>query len=360
MGVDEAAEQGEQVMSTSIARIDEAAQPLMRRSMSEEQVDLIKRTICHGATNDELSLFIQQCNRTGLDPFAKQIHAVKRWNSDAQREVMAIQVGIDGFRLIAERSGRYEGQTAPQWCGEDGQWHDVWLSQQPPAAAKVGVYKAGFREPVWGIARWKSFCQTKKDGSPTQFWLKMGPDMLAKCAESQAFRKGFPQELSGLYTREEMDQADTAPAESHDDLVARRIAETKAKVEAAKPRQQAPEPEPVHDQLATEDPLQPTYERMKTFGATVEVFGEFKAAIEEFTGSDAEYYRILGEHGMSAGNDLKGKTRGQVKATVKDLYDFCVRCQASAVPEEDAPPIDAAVVITDDDLPEILRGGRSN
>lgn len=176
--------------------------------LTAEQVDLVKRTICKGATDDELALFVQTANRMRLDPFARQIFAVKRYVKKENREVMSIQVSIDGFRLTAERTGHYAGQLGPLWTADGKEWVEVWLdSKKPPAAAKVAVLRHDFKEPVWAVATWDQYKQESQYGL-APMWQKMGPLMLAKCAESLALRRAFPNELSGAYTPEEMAQAE--------------------------------------------------------------------------------------------------------------------------------------------------------
>jgi hypothetical protein len=71
---------------------------------NDDQIALIKRQVCVGATDDELKMFLHQAQRSGLDPLARQIYAIKRNGK------MTIQTSIDGFRVVAQRSGQYAGQ----------------------------------------------------------------------------------------------------------------------------------------------------------------------------------------------------------------------------------------------------------
>lgn len=179
-------------MSTSLAITNDQS------FWSETQLSALKQLGLNNASKGDLAFFFHQAQRTGLDPFARQIYMIERGGR------FGIQTSIDGFRIIAQRSGEYAGQAGPYWCGEDGQWVDVWLKNTPPVAAKVGVYRQGFSEPLYAVAKWDSYAQA----SP--IWKKMPDLMLAKCAESLALRKAFPNDMSGIYTDEEMGQADVA------------------------------------------------------------------------------------------------------------------------------------------------------
>lgn len=193
--------------------IPEVTQPPVpmdyKSKLTRAQVDVIKSQIAKGATDDELKMFLYVCERTKLDPFTKQVHFVKRWDSKLGKEVGAVQVGIDGLRSIAERTGDYAGNDDPVFDGT------ITVGDKPqinvPEKATVTVYKMvqGQRYPFTASAKWKSYYPGDKVGF---MWRKLPELMLGKCAEALALRKAFPSVMSGLYVAEEMGQAQTVSA----------------------------------------------------------------------------------------------------------------------------------------------------
>jgi len=206
-------------------------------------IALVKDQVCRGASTGEMVLFLMTCHRTGLDPFARQIYYIP-----GKPPITS----IDGYRLVAQRSGEYEGQTEPEFYnGND--WSTLWTDNC--TAARVGVFRKGFRQAQYATARMAAY------GGTTPVWKKMPDVMLSKCAEALALRKAFPQELSGLYTADEfsnqgvniIEESKTAgdyqtmpmtrtappadPAEPHD----AEFTELEAPLPAGKPDRPAPE-----------------------------------------------------------------------------------------------------------------------
>ena len=163
-----------------------------------ESVDLIRQTYAKDLTPDELSLLMADAHHRGLSIVKRQIYAAKYSGK------MTIMVGIDGYRSQAESHPEYAGQDGPYYCGPDMQWSEIWLggSDNPPVAAKVGIFRKGFAAPIYEIALWSEYNNTSNG-----MWKKFPTVMLAKCAEARAIRKAFPAQLGGTYIAEEMDQA---------------------------------------------------------------------------------------------------------------------------------------------------------
>lgn len=192
--------QGTALTATS-STLDTQQQALAEYQAFRRELDTVRDLIAKDCTDEEMALFAKVCRKSGLDPFSRQIYAIKRNSKSGPK--MNIQTGIDGFRVIAERSGMYLGQLGPFWCDDDGLWREVWLGKGAPAAAKVGILRAGWSEPLWAVARTKSYIQ-----SSNPLWTSMPEVMIAKVAEALAIRKAFPNDTSGIYTDEEMDQAE--------------------------------------------------------------------------------------------------------------------------------------------------------
>lgn len=181
-----------------------------------DQVELIKSQIAPKATNDELKLFLNQCKRTGLDPFSRQIYAIHRtkWNADKKsyENKMTIQTSIDGFRVIAERSGDYAGQDEPIFNEIDGKLISCKVTVYRFKSAQKYSIPIRYAASV-GVAYWDEYVQLVDEYAngkntyvkkPSAMWDKMPHTMLSKVAEALALRKAYPQDLSGLYTGEEM------------------------------------------------------------------------------------------------------------------------------------------------------------
>lgn len=170
-------------------------------------IDLIKGQIMKpdargvARSDEDLIMFLYVCKRVGLDPLTRQIYAVYRWDSRQGKDVMSIQAGIDGMRLVAQRSKEYAGQDDIKYVPEDE-------ATKYPTKATCTIYRYinGAKVAFTASARWNEYVQLGKDGNPSIMWNKMAYTMLGKCAEALALRKGFPNELSGIYSDVEMAQ----------------------------------------------------------------------------------------------------------------------------------------------------------
>ena len=166
---------------------------------AKPDLDLIKNTVAKGATDDELRLFLYTAQARGLNPLTRQIHLVKRKQKidGEDKSVATIQTGIDGFRLIAQRTGQYAPSPKPTHFEYRGNWL--------VSATVYGVKLIGGHAFEFAATAHRS--EYEVPYSP--LWKKMPHTMLEKCAEAKMLRRGFPEELSGLYSDDEMAQADT-------------------------------------------------------------------------------------------------------------------------------------------------------
>lgn len=175
---------------------------LIQPKYDQQTLDLIRHTFCKGIDEHQFKVFIYICQKVGLDPLIKQIYAIPRWDKDLKKNVMCIQTSIDGYRCVAERTGHYAPGRATEYTYDaNGQ-----LVSATSFVKKLS--KDGTWHEVCATAFYREYAQLTKEGVPTKFWLNMPHSQLGKCAEALALRKAFPADLSGVYTREEMDQAE--------------------------------------------------------------------------------------------------------------------------------------------------------
>lgn len=205
-----------------------------------KQLYLIKRTVAADTNLDEFNLFMEVARLTKLNPFRKQIYAVVYSKDDPEKRKMSIITGIDGYRATAARNRDYRPDSnATEFMADE-----ALKSSSNPAGLIKAVVKCWKLGPdnqwysVAGEAYWEEFAPIKEEGSegfdwvdtgetwadsgkpkkkkvprgdtirvPEGKWASMPHIMLSKCAEAQALRRGWPEDLSGVYVAEEMDRA---------------------------------------------------------------------------------------------------------------------------------------------------------
>lgn len=165
-----------------------------------DDIQVLKDSMFKDFTDSEVKFSMAVANQLSLSPLLRQVHFVKRFDKKLNRNVVTPQTGIDGLRLIADRTGKYAGS-------DDVVFEYEGNIKKQPTLAKATVYKMveGQRIPFTVSARWEEFYP----GDVMGFMWKSKPHiMLGKCAEGQALRKAFPAELSSVYADEELEQAD--------------------------------------------------------------------------------------------------------------------------------------------------------
>jgi phage recombination protein Bet len=197
--------------------------------LSSSDLSVLKNSKFKGFTDPEISYARSVCAHLQLNPLLNQIHFVKRKNHADGTYSVTVQVGIDGFRLAAERTSKYAGSDDPVF-----EYRPNDTQRKQPAKATVTVYKVidGVRCPFTASARWEEYYPG--DGKMGAMWRKMPHGQLGKCAEALALRKAFPAELSALRTDEEMAQSEREVVSKASQLNARgTAAPTEAVIEEA-------------------------------------------------------------------------------------------------------------------------------
>jgi len=159
--------------------------------MEPNQIELIRKTVFPDSTNNELALYVHECRRRGLHPMDRQIYPAKFQGR------VSFMTSIDYLRAEADRTGAYAPGPEP-----DIHYDDKGKIKSATAHVIKIVQNQAFT--VSATALWEEYFP---GGKKAFLWEKMPTVMLAKCAEALALRKAFPA-LGGLYTSEEMHQAD--------------------------------------------------------------------------------------------------------------------------------------------------------
>ena len=173
-------------------------------------IKILQDSVWIGAKPESIEMALSYCRVNGLDPFLKPIHIVPMWDKSISAMRDIAMPGIADYRNKAARSGEYAGISEPEygpivttsWCG---------ISVSHPEWCKITIYRIvnGTPRPFTAREEWLENYAIKggkeRHQYPNEMWMKRPKGQLAKCTESQALRKAFPEFSGGLPTAEEME-----------------------------------------------------------------------------------------------------------------------------------------------------------
>lgn len=164
----------------------------------------VKNYIAPGATDQEVLYFIELCKAQKLNPFVRDAYLVKYGNQPAQ-----IIVGKDVFLKKAGENPYFDGLKAGiVVVDKNGEVKEREGSLKVPGDELIGgwceVYLKNREYPTKCLVSLEEYIQKKKDGTVNSMWSSKPCTMIRKVAQSQALREAFPNELRGLYEKEEM------------------------------------------------------------------------------------------------------------------------------------------------------------
>lgn len=205
------------------------------RGIDEPTWNALCTTIYPGAKADSVLMAIDYCKARKLDIMLKPVHLVPMQVKDAQSGQKAWRdvpmPGIGMYRIQASRSGDEAGHDEPEFGspitaefdGTDWQDNPIKVKVTYPEWCKYTVYKVvgGNRVPYTAKEFWLEnyATQSAKVNAPNAMWKKRPYAQLAKCAEAQALRKGWPEigqqptaeEMEGKHFEQDMGVAQRAP-----------------------------------------------------------------------------------------------------------------------------------------------------
>jgi phage recombination protein Bet len=221
-------------------------------------IKLARRTAFKDTNDEEFDQAVAFCREKSLSPMSGQLFAFVFSKDDPKKRNMVIVTSIMGYRAIANRSGDYMPGPARAYFdpgakdslinprglvratgAADRFIHGGWKSVEEEALWEsfAPILKSGADEDYEWVDTGETWADTgkpkkrrrlrqgaeaqpildpKKDG-----WHRMPDVMLKKCAEAAALRRGWPEDLSGLYVEEEIhrsqvidgDYTDLTPSE---------------------------------------------------------------------------------------------------------------------------------------------------